>query len=467
MPLAMMIASVVAVAAAGPTTLLRGGSASSSLRLDSNTTTAPSARHLGSDPGWQASQAADGSLVFKDLVTAGDHRVVFLPHYSADLGTPQAIPGPTATIPSTFPGWALTEENGILVLRSAGPTDTRYAFYPGSYVDFGCGAQVAGLSTHTGSYTLFRGQRWAVTEENGVLVFRDTLSAGDSRYAFYPGCGVQTPGAPELPSSPTPSPVPLPTPSPGPARLPQTQTQAFSLGTTQVFGHRFEVVGSASYTPGSLTGPGNVPTALSASVSLDLVVDSVRHPLGTVSTADLAKDFSVAGLPSAVTVAGITVPLPVSGGAHVTVRVVPRAASASGSQFQVVVGARVTLDGALSVNLGLTGASVYVHGAMVDASATIDVTYTPGNACVSGSVAYSPPSISAGASGWVRVCTPAIPGWCAIPGGCIFGQCWGPTGCVPGVPEQCLNQSSDKDTGLVKSPGGGSATLFQSQCTAF
>jgi hypothetical protein len=186
-----------------------------------------------------------------------------------------------------------------------------------------------------------------------------------------------------------------------------------------------------------------------------------------VSTADLAKDFSVAGLPSAVTVAGITVPLPVSGGAHVTVRVVPRAASASGSQFQVVVGARVSLDGDLSVNLGLTGASVYVHGTMVDASATIDVTYTPGNACASGSVSYSPPSISAGASGWVRVCTPAIPGWCAIPGGCIFGQCWGPTGCVPGVPEQCLNQSSDKDTGLVKSPGGGSATLFQSQCTAF
>lgn len=259
-----------------------------------------------------------------------------------------------------------------------------------------------------------------------------------------------------------------PTATPAPAAAPTTQTVAFSMGAaTQVFGHQFQVVGSATYTPGSLAGPGKVPTALAASVSLDLVVDSVHHALGTVSTADLAKDFTVAGLPSDVSVAGIAIPLPVSGGAHVVVRVVPVAASASGSQFQVVVEARVSLDGALSANLGLAGASVYVHGSMLEASAVIDVTYTPGNVCASGSVSYSPPSISAGASGWVRACTPAIPGWCAIPGGCIFGRCWGATGCVPGVPEQCLNQSSDKDTGLVKGPSGGSATLFQSQCTAF
>ena len=139
--------------------------------------------------GW-AVQAFTGWLFFRDVVTAGDHRVALFASNTFDFGGGVGVPGSANAVLADNiggTGWRITEESGgVLVLRIAN-TGPRYAFFPASSRDFGCDRQVPGLSTRVGVVELYRGVRWVIREASGVLEFRDVVA--DTRYAFYPGCG--------------------------------------------------------------------------------------------------------------------------------------------------------------------------------------------------------------------------------------------------------------------------------------
>jgi len=106
-----------------------------------------------------------------------------------DFGTP-IVEGENVTLLQEFPQWKIQEERGALVFRDiSSPGDSRYAFFPGVYQDFGV---VSGtLEVEIKVRELWSGTFWAIQEENGVLVFRDMQSNGDFRYAFYPASGLQ------------------------------------------------------------------------------------------------------------------------------------------------------------------------------------------------------------------------------------------------------------------------------------
>ncbi len=125
------------------------------------------------------------TLLFRDSVTPGDHRVTMFGNATMDIGATQF--GNTSDRTIITPGaWVIREESGVLVFRING-TAPRYAFFPGTTMDFGCSNQVSGLSTRLGVVTLYTGVRWVIREADGVLEFRDTVA--NTRYAFQPGCG--------------------------------------------------------------------------------------------------------------------------------------------------------------------------------------------------------------------------------------------------------------------------------------
>jgi hypothetical protein len=79
--------------------------------------------------------------------------------------------------------WVIQEETGVLCIRDlSSASDFRYAFFPGN----GNGANYGvTASTGVGIQVLYTGYRWSIRIENGVLVFRDILTPGDHRYAFF------------------------------------------------------------------------------------------------------------------------------------------------------------------------------------------------------------------------------------------------------------------------------------------
>jgi hypothetical protein len=142
-------------------------------------------------PRWRfGEETSSAVLVFRDILSLMDSRVAFWPS-SCDIGTPPA----SATTYSNEAGrpktpltslWTIEEQGGKLVFASNRPSnDVRITFHPGSTVDFG-DASTAGPVWWMGPVvTIWRGVRWAVQSEGGVLVIRDTLSAGDKRVAFF------------------------------------------------------------------------------------------------------------------------------------------------------------------------------------------------------------------------------------------------------------------------------------------
>ncbi len=140
--------------------------------------------------GW-AVQAFTSGLLFRDVITPGDHRVALFASNTFDFGFParSVLGSASAVLADNIggTGWRITEESGgVLVLRVAN-TGPRHAFFPASSWDFGCPRQVPGLSTRVGVVELYRGVRWVIREASGVLEFRDVVA--NTRYAFYPGCG--------------------------------------------------------------------------------------------------------------------------------------------------------------------------------------------------------------------------------------------------------------------------------------
>jgi len=129
-------------------------------------------------------------LVFRDSATPGDHRVALAPSCGShkSLG-PANHPDSHSSTLVDLGGWKITEENSALCFRDTrSGGDHRFAIYPA------CGNSKNYGSPHNpgrhGSHVYYRGRRWVIQEEsNGVLVFRDTLTPGDHRVAFYPNCG--------------------------------------------------------------------------------------------------------------------------------------------------------------------------------------------------------------------------------------------------------------------------------------
>lgn len=123
-------------------------------------------------------------LVMRDLVTPGDNRYAMSPGVYKDFGQPNFIQGENSRL-KHFPKWDINEENGVLVFRDTSTNqDFRYAFYPGSgQINFG--KPTPALFNNV--QVLWQGIRWNIQDERGILVFRDTKSAGDNRYAFFPG----------------------------------------------------------------------------------------------------------------------------------------------------------------------------------------------------------------------------------------------------------------------------------------
>jgi len=133
-------------------------------------------------------------LVFRDTVTSGDHRIALAPRcensksIQPSPGNPHHPDQHSSTL-AAFDGWQITEENSALCFRDTkSGGDHRFAIYPG------CGNHVNYGNPHNpgrdGNYKYFVGKRWQIREESGgVLVFRDTLTEGDHRVAFYPNSG--------------------------------------------------------------------------------------------------------------------------------------------------------------------------------------------------------------------------------------------------------------------------------------
>jgi hypothetical protein len=124
-------------------------------------------------------------LVFRDTSSpAKDFRIAFFPDKYKDFGKQNS--GNETGVMKQFANWSIDEENGVLVFRDifTRPGDHRYAFFPAC----GNGNNWPGGSVlYNESETLLSGKRWRIAVEAGILVFRDTLSPGDNRYAFWPG----------------------------------------------------------------------------------------------------------------------------------------------------------------------------------------------------------------------------------------------------------------------------------------
>eukprot|EP01124_Arcella_intermedia_P004264 TRINITY_DN123_c0_g1_i10.p1 TRINITY_DN123_c0_g1~~TRINITY_DN123_c0_g1_i10.p1 ORF type:complete len:145 (-),score=27.04 TRINITY_DN123_c0_g1_i10:69-503(-) len=125
-------------------------------------------------------------LCLRDHISGGDHRIAFTPGKSSNHGSGPSHPGETGVL-LRHAKWSIGEENGILCVRYTGaPGDHRHAFWPGNGNSHNFGHPHAG---HGGNHVYAEGIRWVIKEENGIVVFRDKLTPGDHRYAFFPGCG--------------------------------------------------------------------------------------------------------------------------------------------------------------------------------------------------------------------------------------------------------------------------------------
>ena len=140
---------------------------------------------------WNITQERDVTNVFiiRDVVYSHDirdSRFAFYANNYKDYGKPVSSDGTGINVLCQFPNFSILEENGVLVIRdTTTPGDHRYAFHPGSgNIDFGT-PKTKMVSTQ--GTTALKGHRWLIVVENGVLIFRDTLTPGDHRYAFFAG----------------------------------------------------------------------------------------------------------------------------------------------------------------------------------------------------------------------------------------------------------------------------------------
>lgn len=103
-----------------------------------------------------------------------------------DFGTVRQYPNEASVRIYKSSKWEINEERGVLTVRDISTTgDYRYAFYPDNAANFGTATDDVG---EFGFQVLFTGYRWSISIDNGVLVFRDNLSSGESRFMFHQSC---------------------------------------------------------------------------------------------------------------------------------------------------------------------------------------------------------------------------------------------------------------------------------------
>eukprot|EP01036_Dinobryon_divergens_P022715 gene22715-30998_t len=124
-------------------------------------------------------------LVFRFVNPVRDIRIAFAPRVSKNLGTVRYYRDEAVRVLYSSGNWRIQEEAGVLCIRdvSSSGADRRYAFFPGNGNAANFGGSNAG--GEIGAQVLMAGFRWSINVENGVLVFRDKLTPGDHRFAFY------------------------------------------------------------------------------------------------------------------------------------------------------------------------------------------------------------------------------------------------------------------------------------------
>ena len=113
-----------------------------------------------------------------------DIRIAFAPRVSKNFGTARYYRDEAVRVLYSSGNWRIQEEVGVLCIRDVSSgADRRYAFFPGSGNAANFGGSNAG--GEVGNQVLMAGFRWSINVEDGVLVFRDKLTPGDNRFAFY------------------------------------------------------------------------------------------------------------------------------------------------------------------------------------------------------------------------------------------------------------------------------------------
>jgi hypothetical protein len=111
-------------------------------------------------------------------------RIAFYRRQYKDYGTKRFYQNEAFRVLYNSGSWMIREETGVLYIRDmSSSADRRYAFYPGNGNSWNYGSGNSGLEV--GTKVLVKGFRWSIQVENGVLMFRDMLTPGDHRFAFY------------------------------------------------------------------------------------------------------------------------------------------------------------------------------------------------------------------------------------------------------------------------------------------
>jgi len=162
----------------------------------------------------------------------------------------------------------------------------------------------------------------------------------------------------------------------------------------------------------------------------------------SASAAGEVRDVSRPGLlPLGTSIAGIHLPLRPDVTARASARLVPEALPTpqSRSRFQVEVGALVSLNGWTDVNRFSSGASASVMGSLLDANATVSLTFdsSPAQVCLGATATSAAPTLSAGGVQWVMECrntcriqSTRVEGGVQVPGGSTMPVLLAPTLCT-------------------------------------
>eukprot|EP01035_Chromulina_nebulosa_P030654 gene30654-40752_t len=123
-------------------------------------------------------------LVFRYINPTRDIRIAFRPGVSKNFGAERYYRNEAVRVLYSSGNWRIQEETGVLCIRDvSSAADRRYAFFPGNGISANYGTGNSG--EEVGALRLLTGFRWSINVENGVLVFRDNLTPGDHRFAFY------------------------------------------------------------------------------------------------------------------------------------------------------------------------------------------------------------------------------------------------------------------------------------------
>jgi subtilisin family serine protease len=136
-------------------------------------------------PGTDWSLRLEGiNLVFRYTNSFRTIRIAFSPGNNKDYGTGSFYLNEGVQVLYSSGEWTIQEEKGVLYIRDrSSSADRRYAFFPGNGDLYNYGSGIIG--PEVGIQVLLKGSRWRIQVESGVLMFRDTITKGEHRFAFW------------------------------------------------------------------------------------------------------------------------------------------------------------------------------------------------------------------------------------------------------------------------------------------